>query len=106
LYLTVGTSGSNGSISGGTISKITSNSWTENTLTYANQPSLSNALALSSLGTVAQGKTYAFDLKNSISSPGIYSYAITSRSSDGVDYYSKEATDQTRRPYLVIEFAN
>jgi hypothetical protein len=95
LRLTVGDASS----SGGTIHAISDNSWDENTVTFDTRPVVDGA-ALDTVGAVAVDDTIEFDITGTINQNGIYSFAINSESSNGVDYYSRENT--ANQPELII----
>src|SRR5689334_15211152 len=70
----------------------------EKTVALNNVPTaLTNLRA--SLGSVSMGNWYEINLMSLISRDGTYSLRISSTSSDGADYYSREGTNL---PQLVI----
>ena len=73
--------------------------WVESNLKYNNAPPASGA-RLSTLGSVATGTWVEFDVKSAINGDGVYSFEITSTSSNSVFYSSKEAGVNT--PVLVV----
>jgi|GEM_PF-2114998 len=83
---------------GGDFSAVNDNSWQEETLTWNNAPAALTSL-LGSLGTVSANNWYEIDLTSLISGDGTYSLRVTSTSSDGADYSSKEGANP---PQLVI----
>ena len=86
---------------GGDFYFVSDNSWQEETVTWNNAPAASTNL-LASLGAVSIGNWYEVDLTSLITGEGTYSLRITSTSSDGADYSSKEGTNP---PQLVITLA-
>jgi FtsP/CotA-like multicopper oxidase with cupredoxin domain len=101
LRMTVGSEARAASPTGGRIRRIGDCGWSEDTVTFANQPSLTPIGAVGpAMGAVSTGQVVAFDVRTLIPGNGTFCFAITSDSSDGVDYNSREAS--TGRPVLVI----
>jgi len=83
---------------GGDFYAVSDNSWQEGTLTWNNAPvALTDLLA--SLGSVSTNNWYEIDITSLITGEGTYSLRISSTSSDGADYSSKEGANP---PQLVI----
>jgi Zn-dependent metalloprotease len=83
---------------GGDFYAVSDNTWQEETLTWNNAPvALTNLLA--SLGSVSANNWYEVDITSLITGDGTYSLRISSTSSDGADYSSKEGANL---PQLVI----
>lgn len=78
---------------GGQIHFLGDNSWSEATLDWNNRP-IPTAAALSSLGTVAIGGEYSFDVSSAVPGDGTYSFAIQSNDNDGSGFHSRESADQ------------
>jgi hypothetical protein len=99
LYVT------NSSVSGGEIYRVsnnyagTSTAWTEYGLTWINAPTIAGS-ALSWGGSATYGQWVSFPVTAAIAGNGTLSFAVTSSSSDGVVYRSREYT--TNRPTLVV----
>ncbi|MFQ5649776.1 MAG: tandem-95 repeat protein [bacterium] len=93
-----------GSDFGGTILRADNNfaatqtAWSEDSLTFNNAPALVGE-PLDSLLAVAAGSAVEFNVTQAISGSGTYSFAITSRSTDQVEYDSKESAFS---PELVV----
>jgi len=68
---------------------------------WNNAPAHDNTL-VASLGAVTTGNWYTLDLTSLITADGTYSLRVTSTSSDGADYRSKEGVNP---PVLEIEVA-
>ena len=83
---------------GGDFYAVSDISWQEETLTWNNAPTASTNL-LASIGSVSASSWYEVNLTSLITGDGIYSLRITSTSSDGADYSSKEGANP---PQLVI----
>ena len=83
---------------GGDFYTVSDNSWQEETVTWNSAPvALTNLLG--SIGSVSTGNWYEVDLTSLISGDGIYSLRISSTSSDGADYSSKEGANP---PQLIV----
>ena len=85
---------------GGDIHRVLDDSWQESTLSHDNRPAVETAV-LDSLGAVAVGGVYAFDVTSAVQHDGLVSFAITSKDVDGSGYNSKESPNA--HPELVIE---
>ena len=83
---------------GGDFYAVSDNSWQEGTVIWNNAPPSLPTL-LTSLGSVAANNWYEVNLTSLITGEGTYSLRITSTSSDGADYSSKEGANP---PQLVI----
>ncbi len=90
----------NGSNRGGDFRRVADNSWSESTVTWKNAPAADTAI-LASLGAVSTNRWYEVDLSSYITRDGTYSLRVTSPSSDGAEYRSKEA-GATTSPRLVV----
>ncbi|GAA0207815.1 hypothetical protein GCM10010492_01750 [Saccharothrix mutabilis subsp. mutabilis] len=85
---------------GGTFRSMTNTTWSETGVTYANQPAIDGA-TLGSLGSVAQNAWYEVDVTSYVNGNGTFSIGVTSASSDGADYDSRES-GSTTAPQLVV----
>jgi hypothetical protein len=66
--------------------------WDEDTTTWKNQPAFEGEKPLDTpSGSVVRGQTVEFDVTNAIIGDGVYCFALDSESSDGLEYYSREA---------------
>jgi parallel beta-helix repeat protein len=93
----------NESNTGGTIHSVSDNSWDENTLTFNNRPVIDGP-ALDTLGPVVKNEIIQMDVTQAISGGGVYSFAIVSDSSNGVQYQSREGS--TGIPTLIINMGS
>ncbi|MFJ8965443.1 DNRLRE domain-containing protein [Lentzea sp. NPDC102401] len=84
---------------GGTFRAMSTVSWTETAVTWANQPAIDGA-TLGSLGSVARNAWYEVDVTSYVTGNGTYSIGITSGSTDGADYDSRESGSTA--PQLVV----
>lgn len=84
---------------GGDFSLADVTAWTESTVNWSTAPAAGATFA--SLGAVVVGTTYEIDLSSVILGDGTYTLRITSTSSDGADYVSKEGAIASR-PQLVV----
>ena len=73
--------------------------WVESGLKYNNAPPISGT-PISTLGSVLTGTWVEFDVKSAINGDGVYSFAITSSSTNSVYYSSMNAV--ANRPVLVV----
>lgn len=86
---------------GGTIAAVSDVAWTEEALTWNDRPAITGA-PLGSLGTVAVGTEYTWDVAAGLTVGGLRSFAVTSTDGDGAAYASKENADSTLRPWLEL----
>jgi hypothetical protein len=98
LQVTVGSAGSAASNSGGTVHAMTPDRWSEST-TWNTRPAIDGP-PLASRGAVAAGAVVDFDVTGAVAATGTHDFALTSASSDGVKYRSREAS--SKRPQLVL----
>lgn len=83
---------------GGDFYRVVDNSWQEETVTW-NNASAADTTLLASLGSVNTNIWYEVNLTALITGDGTYSLRISSTSSDGADYSSKEGGNP---PQLVL----
>ena len=86
---------------GGDFYSVSDNSWQESTITWNNAPAAETTL-LASLGSVTTNNWYEVDLSSLVNADGTYSLRVSSTSTDGADYSSKEGSNP---PQLVVTFA-
>ena len=84
---------------GGRVRPIACNTWTENGTTFNNQPTITGTPG-PALGPVTQGQTVTFNLGGIITGNGTFCVVITSDSSNGVDYNSREAA--SNGPVVIV----
>ena len=89
----------NESNTGGTIHSVSNNTWDENALTFNNRPVIDGPI-LDTAGQAVKNEIIQMDVTNAITGAGVYSFAIVSGSSNGVQYQSREAA--TGKPTLVV----
>ena len=77
----------------------TTTPWVESGLKYNNAPPVSGT-PISTLGSVLTGTWVEFDVKSVINGDGVYSFAVTSSSTNSVYYSSMNAV--ANRPVLVV----
>ncbi|MEU2610218.1 DNRLRE domain-containing protein [Micromonospora sp. NPDC007271] len=85
--------------SGGTFRAMTSTTWSETGVTWNNQPAI-DGVTLGSLGGVARNAWYEVDVTRLVAGNGTFSIGVTSSSSDGADYDSRESG--ATAPQLVV----
>lgn len=89
------------SSSGGDFRRVTDNTWAEGLVTWNNAPP-GDTVVLASLGTVQTGSWYEVDITPLLlAGDGTYSLRVTSASTNGADYSSKEG-GSTLAPRLVV----
>lgn len=89
----------NASSNGGAFYGTTTNTWSESTVTWNNAP-VASATPFATLGPVKDGQWVEIDASSLIKGDGTYSIRITSSSTDGVDYRTKEAS--SNKPQLLL----
>ena len=77
------------SASGGSFHRLANTAWTQGAVTWNNAPA-ADAAVLASLGTVAAGNWYEVDVTPLVAGDGAVSLRVTSGSSNGADYSSRE----------------
>ncbi|MGA7671618.1 MAG: DNRLRE domain-containing protein [Nitrolancea sp.] len=83
---------------GGDIYSLSDTTWSES-ITWNTRPAIDGA-RFASLGRVHENSTVSVDITSAIKSPGLFSLAIVTTSSDGADYDSRESSHP---PVLTIE---
>lgn len=91
----------NSSDKGGDLFETSDSSWSESSITYNNAPSASGGI-IASLGAVTKDNWIEVDVTSLISGEGAYGLRMTSTSTNGAGYMSKEAAEYS--PQLVISF--
>jgi fibronectin type 3 domain-containing protein len=86
---------------GGVFYRAADNTWNEGSVTWDNAPA-ADPTPLASLGPVSTNTWYEVDLTSLITGDGVYSLRVTSTSSDGADYSSKEGANA---PQLIVTLA-
>jgi hypothetical protein len=92
----------NSSNMGGTLYRVSSNTWSES-ITWKTQPAISGA-ALWNGGSVALNQVVEIPLSGVVTGNGSYSFAIymASGNSDLLAYASRQNTTSTKRPLLIV----
>jgi len=80
----------------------TADAWNQGTVTWRNAPAPDTA-RIASLGSVSAGVWYEIDVTSVIVGDGVVSLRVSSLSSNGADYSSKEGANP---PQLVISFSS
>ncbi|HLA18905.1 MAG TPA: fibronectin type III domain-containing protein, partial [Dehalococcoidia bacterium] len=87
---------------GGTI-WTTTDAWTETGLTWNNQPPLlSQVTSLGTISCSSSGTLIDYDVTSAVTGNGIYNFAITTSSWDGLSFRSRESAPD---PVLIVEAA-
>ena len=79
------------SSAGGTFYRVANSSWSEGTVTWNNAPA-ADATSFATLGSTSAGNWYEVDVTSLVNGDGPVSIRVTSPSSNGADYTSKEGT--------------
>jgi hypothetical protein len=103
LSLTVGTTSTDASVAGGALHTTVSTAWSEGTVAWGNAPA-ANAATIATLGSVTTGTTYTLVVTPAVTGDGEVSFRLTSSSSDGARYFSKEGSS-TQQPRLTVTCA-
>ena len=91
----------NGSVSGGSVSTVSSTGWQEGALTYDNRPAVDGAV-LSTLAAVNVGQWYELDVTGAVSADGTLSFGLTTTSTDGAHYASREEGKNPARLVVAV----
>ena len=89
------------SSTGGTFTEVSDSGWSEDVVTWANSPP-GDGVVLGSLGRVSSGNPYEVDVTALVTGDGPVRIRISSSSSNGADYASKEHNNAAWRPTLVV----
>jgi Big-like domain-containing protein/calcineurin-like phosphoesterase family protein len=90
------------SVGGNFFRLATAPAWTEGGVNWTTAPATVGT-PVASIGTVAQDKWYEVELKSIITGDGVFEFGLSSTSSNGVWYASKEAT-AANRPQLILTY--
>src|SRR5262249_39050763 len=101
VKLTVGSGTVAPSVFGGTLSRITSNSWSEATTTYNTRPAIDGPTLDTVASSVGPDQEVLFDVSGAVTGDGTYNFALTTTNADQVQYNSREAT--AGLPQLVVD---
>jgi chitodextrinase len=77
--------------SGGEFRRVSDTSWNESTVTWGTAPGADSAI-IGSLGPVSAGTSYQVDVSSLVTGDGTVGLRVSSPSTDGVDYSSKEGS--------------
>ncbi len=83
----------------GNIRHAANSNWSETSVTYATAPEAGELVG--QFGNVTRGAYYTADITPEIVGDGIYSLRIQTTSTNGAEFYSKDA-DNSNKPQLVI----
>lgn len=92
---------SNASADGGSFFRTDGKAWTETGLTWNNQPALVGS-AVASAGPATAGTFKQVDVTPLVTGDGTVDIGVTSSSTNDVGYASRQATNGSRRPVLLI----
>jgi len=94
---------SNGTVDGPALFTASS-TWSQSTITWLNRPARGTT-AIGDVGAIAGNATVEYDVKSVVSGNGTVTFALIGTSGDGVDFASRENSDATKRPRLLVTFA-
>ena len=79
--------------------------WTglESAINWNNRPARTSA-ATDDKGRIGSSTWVEYDVTSLVAGDGAHSFVLAQSSSDGIDYRSREYSDATRRPELVLTF--
>ena len=83
----------------------TSGSWTESGINWSNKPAATGA-ALSDSAGIATGNWIEWDVSPLVTAAGEVNLLLHQAVSDGVNFHSRDSTNTTRRPELVVTVEN
>jgi hypothetical protein len=75
-------------------------SWVESTITWSNKPARTGG-PVANAGSIAQDSWVEFNVTAAVTGNGSYTFNLVPDSSNGVDFYSREATNPNK-PQLVL----
>ncbi len=75
--------------------------WSESTITWANKPAKSGS-GVADKGAIASASWVEFDVTPLVTGNATYSLVLSQASTDSAQYASKESSDATKKPQLVI----
>lgn len=87
----------NSSPSGGDISFVSNDKWSETGIVWTNAPAANTPFY--QLGEVDTGRWYSVDVSRIVTKDGMYSFRVDSKLSNGADYSSRETAN---KPKLVL----
>jgi chitodextrinase len=93
----------NGSPVGGSFFRALNDTWSEGSVTWQTAPA-AEAVPVATLGVVSTKVWHSVDLSNLVTGDGTYSLRVTSSSTNGADYASREAA-LGLRPHVLVELA-
>jgi phosphoserine aminotransferase len=83
----------------------TGSSWSETAIAWTSRPSRTS-VATDDKGSISTGAWVEYDVKSLLSGDGSYGFVLATNSTDGVDFPSREASDSTRRPRLILTYSS
>jgi chitodextrinase len=83
----------------------TVNGWSETGISWSNRPPRTSN-ATDDKGAIATGTWVEYDVRPFVAGNGTYDFVIATSSSDGVDFRSREYSDGSRRPELVLSVSS
>jgi hypothetical protein len=81
-----------------------SNTWTESGLTWASRPSRGAGL-IANTGPIGARTWVEYDVLPLVSGSGEATFVLVGESTDAANFFSRESSEITKRPQLVVTFA-
>ncbi len=82
----------------------TATGWSESAINWSNRPATTSG-ATDDKGAIATNSWVEYNVSSFVTGNGTYSFRLATTTTDGVDIRSREHTDATQRPELVLTLA-
>jgi chitodextrinase len=102
LQLTVGSTSADNAPYGGDVYGVPTNTWSESTVNWNNQPAASSTLVASIPTAVKLNTAYTWDVTPLITGDGLVSMKVVSANSDAAKYWSKDGSTSAQAPQLQV----
>jgi hypothetical protein len=83
----------------------TTSSWSETGITWSNRPARTSG-ATDDKGALATGTWVEYDVSSFVGGDGSHDFVLATSSADSVGFISREASEVTLRPELVVTYVN
>jgi chitodextrinase len=102
LRLTVGSTTADNAPYGGDVYGVPTNTWSESTVNWNNQPAASSTKVASIPTTVKLNTSYTWDVTPLVTGDGYVSMKVVSANSDAAKYWSKDGSTSAQAPQLQV----
>jgi hypothetical protein len=102
LRLTVGSTTADNAPYGGDVYGVPTNTWSESTVNWNNQPAASSTMVSSIPTAVKLNTSYTFDVTPLVTGDGPVSMKVVSANSDAAKYWSKDGSTSAQAPQLQV----